>query len=288
MICVALLVVLAFTFYGSKREKDVKGKVVLITGGASGIGLGMARAFAALGSKVVVWDINPKGLEEVEKELKGKKQAQSVHTYICDVSERENIYKVAEQVKQEVGKVDILINNAGIVVGKPFLDTPDALTEKVMRINTMAVMWTVKAFLPDMIKSSGHLVTISSAAGTTGNANLVDYCASKYAACGFMDALRVEIMRKDITNVKFTTVMPYYINTGMFAGVKSTLLFPILDPEYVVKSIVHGVRTDEVELFLPITIKLRFFMRLFPVGASDFVGKLLGINKTMDEFVGRK
>jgi len=282
----ALLVVALFTFInGNKKEKDVKGKVVLVTGGASGIGLGMARKFAELGAKVVAWDINAKGLADVEAEFKAKNYV--IHTYVCDVSDRENIYKVADQVKQDVGKVDILINNAGIVIGKSFMDTTDAQTEKVMRVNAMAILWSVKAFLPDMIKSSGHLVTIASAAGTTGCPLLVDYCASKYAACGFMDALRAEFIHNKINNVKFSTVMPFYINTGMFDGAKSALMFPILDPDFVVNTIVHGVRTEEVEIFIPGALKLRFFIRLFPTAVGDVLANITGINRTMDEFKGR-
>jgi len=280
------IIVLGYYILGTTKRKDVKGKVVLITGGASGIGLGMARRFAALGSRLVIWDINPKGLADVEKEFKA--QNVDIHTYICDVSERKNVYEVAERVKADVGKVDILINNAGIVIGKWFLDTTDEQSEKVMKVNTMAIMWTVKAFAPDMIKTSGHLVTIASAAGISGTAKLVDYCTSKHAAVGFMDALRHEFQYRGIRNVEITVVNPMYINTGMFEGTKASLLFPIMEPDYVVDRIMQGVLTNAYEVFIPGLVKLRFFVHLFPTSVGDFLAGALGINKCMDDFKGRQ
>lgn len=280
------MVVIAFFAQSAKKKKDVRGKVILITGGASGLGLGMARKFAALGARVVLWDINAQALQETQDELKRK--SYDVHTYVCDVSDRSTIYAVADKVKKDVGKVDILINNAGIVIGKSFLETTDEQSEKVMNVNVMAMFWTCKAFLPDMLKSSGHLVAITSAAGHTGAPNLVDYCASKYAANGFMDSLRQELFHQRITNIKFTTVMPFYINTGMFTGVKSGFLFPILEPEYVINSIVESVQKEEVEVFLPFTTKSRFLLRLLPIGVSDYLSGALGIASSMDKFEGRK
>jgi len=285
LIAVAVVVVSYFIF-ATRKPKDVRGKIVLITGGASGMGLGLARKFADLGSRVVIWDINAKGLAEVETELKSKNV--DVHTYVCDVSDRKNVYAVAEQVKNQVGKVDILINNAGIVIGKTFLETTDEQSEKVMRINSMAIMWTVKAFLPDMLKSSGHLVTIASAAGIGGTAKLVDYCTSKHAAIGFMDSLRHELMWQEVKNIEFTTINPFYVNTGMFEGAKTMMLFPILEPESVIARIVQGILRNEVEVFIPSHLKIRFFLHLFPVGLNDFLSRILGLDKTMEQFKGRQ
>jgi len=286
LVGIAVSVIVFFTLNSAKKKKDVKGKVILITGGASGLGLGMARKFGELGARLVLWDINAQALREVHGELKGK--SYDVSTYVCDVSDRATIYTVAEQVKKDVGKVDILVNNAGIVVGKSFLQTTDEQSEKVMKVNVMSNMWTVKAFLPDMIKSSGHIVAISSAAGHTGAPNLVDYCASKFAAVGFMDSLRQELLHQRVTNVKFTTVMPYYINTGMFAGVKSRFPFPILSPDYVIGNIVSAVQTEQVEVYLPLITRSHFLIKLLPIWIGDFLEGWLGIASSMDEFKGRQ
>jgi len=280
------LAVIAFFAFGPSKKKDVRGKIILITGGASGLGLGMARKFADLGARLVLWDINEKALKEVHDELKSKNC--DVTTYVCDVSDRTNIYAVADKVKKEVGQVDILVNNAGIVVGKPFLQTTDEQSEKVMKVNTMAIMWTVKAFLPAMLKSSGHLVCISSAASHTGAPNLVDYCASKFAATGFMESLRQELLHQRVKNIKFTTVMPFYINTGMFSGVKSRFPFPMLEQDYVVNCIVQSVLEEQVEVYLPWTTRARFVSRLLPVWVGDYIAASSGIAAAMDEFRGRQ
>ncbi|NXU66669.1 RDHE2 dehydrogenase, partial [Horornis vulcanius] len=147
------------------RKKNVSGEIVLITGAGSGIGRLLAVKFASLGATVVLWDINQEGLNCAVKQAR-ENGAGRVHSYICDCSKRQDIYRIADQVKKEVGDVTILINNAGIVIGKRFLDSPDSLLEKTMDLNTVAHFWTYKAFLPAMIAANhGHLVSIASCAG---------------------------------------------------------------------------------------------------------------------------
>merc|ERR1712216_163973 len=114
--------------------------------------------------------------------------------YQCDVTDRAAVYALADKVKSEVGAVTMLSNNAGIVTGKKLLDAPDALCEKTMQVNSIAHFWTVKAFLPDWIEANhGHLITIASSAGTGGVPGLADYCASKWAAIGFQESMRLEL-----------------------------------------------------------------------------------------------
>lgn len=127
------------------RFKDVSQDIVLITGGASGLGRLMAMKFAKLGSTVVIWDLNLAGLEETKKlieELRSKKDkvGQCYH-YQVDISDRFKVYAAAERVKQEVGSVSILINNAGIVQGKRFLDCDDQKIIKTFDVNALAHFW---------------------------------------------------------------------------------------------------------------------------------------------------
>ncbi|NXX70066.1 S16C6 reductase, partial [Spizella passerina] len=127
------------------RKKNVSGEIVLITGAGSGIGRLLAVKFASLGATVVLWDINQEGLNCTVGLVK-QKGAGRVHSYVCDCSKRQDIYRVADQVKKEVGDVSILINNAGIVVGKRFLDSPDSLVDKTMEVNIMAHFWVKPVF----------------------------------------------------------------------------------------------------------------------------------------------
>ncbi|RXN17488.1 epidermal retinol dehydrogenase 2-like protein [Labeo rohita] len=201
-----------------QRKKNVSGEIVLITGAGSGIGRLMALEFAPLDVSLVLWDINVDGLKETAKQVK-EKGVSRVHYYQCDCSDREVVYRVADQVKSEIGDVTILINNAGIVSGKKFMDTPDALVEKTLRVNALSHFWTYKAFLPAMTnKNHGHLVSVASSAGLIGVNGLADYCASKFAAVGFAESMALELIAAGKEGVKTTIVCPYFINTGMFDG----------------------------------------------------------------------
>ena len=147
----------------------------------------------------------------------------TAHAYTVDLCDRHKIYAAAQEVKNDVGTVKILINNAGIVSGSTLLATPDEKIIRTFDVNVLAHFWTIKAFMPDMIvNKSGHIVNIASLAGHSGTNKLVDYCSSKFAAVGLDDALKVELkVQGHADYIKTTVVCPYYISTGMFSGVKS-------------------------------------------------------------------
>ncbi|NXT85912.1 RDHE2 dehydrogenase, partial [Zapornia atra] len=273
-----------------RRKKSVSGEIVLITGAGSGIGRLLAVKFASLGATVVLWDINQEGLKETSRLVK-ENGAERVHCYICDCSKRQDIYRVADQVKKEVGDVSILVNNAGIVTGKRFLDSPDSLVEKTMEVNTMAHFWTYKAFLPAMMASNhGHLVSIASSAGLTGVSSLSDYCSSKFAAIGFAESVNLEMRALRRSGIKTTIVCPFFINTGMFDGcvTKWPHLLPTLDPEYVAAKIVTAVRRDQEILLLPRSLYFIFALKnILPVKITVLLMDYLGCLHTMDTFKGR-
>ncbi|NXM87138.1 RDHE2 dehydrogenase, partial [Oenanthe oenanthe] len=272
------------------RKKNVSGEIVLITGAGSGIGRLLAIKFASLGATVVLWDINQEGLNCTVREAREKGTGR-VHSYICDCSKRQDIYRVADQVKKEVGDVSILINNAGVVIGKRFLDSPDSLIDKTMEVNTMAHFWTYKAFVPAMIAANrGHLVSIASCAGLCGSSQASDYCASKFAAIGFAESIDLEMRTLKKTGVKTTIVCPFVINTGMFGGVKSKWprVLPVLDPEYAAERIISAVRQNQEMLFIPRIIYLFYFMKSFlPVKATVLLMDYFGILDIMSTFKGR-
>ena len=141
-LCVVFLwgiIVAMVMFFVPKSRKDINGEIVLITGAGSGLGRLMAYRFADLGSVVVCVDINEQANQQTVEDIKSKKQ--KAFAFTCDCSKREDIYRMAEKVKAEVGNVTILVNNAGIVSGKKFLDTPDSLVEKTFEVNIMAHCW---------------------------------------------------------------------------------------------------------------------------------------------------
>jgi all-trans-retinol dehydrogenase (NAD+) len=267
--------------------KNISGKLVVVTGGTNGIGRLMALDFAERGAKAVVWGRNAAALTEMEET--GKNRGLFIKAMNCDVSDRAAVYRAAGQLEAELGPVDILVNNAGVVSGSPLLETPDEKIVNTFSINTLALFWTTRAFLPGMLeRDSGHLVTIASAAGIIGTTGLVDYSASKFAAFGYHEALTMEL-RKKRSAVKTTLVCPFYIDTGMFKGVSTRfpLILPILKSEIVARRIVKAVLKNKRMIVLPPVIRSVFLLRLLPSFIFDGVVNFLGINRTMDHFTGR-
>ena len=268
---------------------EIAGRTVLITGAASGIGRLLAERAARAGASVVLWDISRERLDAVANTL-GAIGARSVHAMAVDVSDRAAVYAAAEQVRASAGDIDILVNNAGIVSGNLLLESADERILATFAVNALALYWTTKAFLPGMVRRDrGHVVTVASAAGLVGVRRQTDYSASKHAAVGFDESLRYEL-RKSAPHVITTVVCPYYIDTGMFEGVKSRfpLLLPILRESYVADRIMRAIRRNERRVMIPRLVAILPVLRLLPVPIFDRVIDLFGINAGMNEFVGRR
>lgn len=261
---------------------------VLITGGASGIGKIMGRMALEKGaSSLMIWDINPQNISTAVKELSlyGK-----VKGYIVDVSKNELVTEGYNKIVNEYGPVDILINCAGIVTGNKTFDqmSPEEMV-RTMNINTLAPMFVTRAMLPDMLsRNRGHICNIASAGGMLSNPKMSVYAASKWAAIGWSDSVRIELQEMK-SSVHVTTIAPYYINTGMFNGVKSRII-PILKPEYVAKRIIRAIERNKSFRGIPFGFHfIRFWQFLLPTRLFDwFFGEVMGIYHAMDDFEGRK
>lgn len=261
---------------------------VLITGGASGIGKIMGRMALEKGANCfIIWDINLAGIEATKKEL-GKYGR--VKGYVVDVSNHEVVNLAYRKTVEDCGRVDILINCAGIITSNKTFDqqTYDEMT-RTMNINTLAPMFVTRAMLPDMLeRNSGHVCNIASAGGMLSNPKMSVYAASKWGAIGWSDSVRIELQDMK-SNVHVTTVAPYYINTGMFDGVKSPVI-PILKPEYVAKKIIRAIERNKSFKGIPFGFHfIRFWQFLLPTRLFDwFFGEVMGIYHAMDAFTGRK
>ena len=269
----------------------VSGKRVLITGAA----MGMGRLYAELAvqegaAAVVLWDINEAALNEAVAALTAK--GGRVHPYVVDVAKLEPILEAAARVRSEVGDIDILFNNAGVVRGKVFWEH-DHLRDTwlTMSINALAPMYIAREFLPAMIASRREcrIVNIASAAGTLSTPRMSVYCASKWSAIGWSDSVRLELLQAGHEHVKVTTVCPSYITTGMFEGAKGPLLTPLMTPEYVVNKVWAGMKAGKAMLLMPWTVHLSKVLRgLLPIKLWDFIAdKVFGVYRSMDEFRGR-
>ncbi|XP_055942584.1 short-chain dehydrogenase/reductase family 16C member 6-like isoform X2 [Argiope bruennichi] len=268
-----------------RRKKSVSGQNVLITGAGSGLGRQMAIEFSKHSVCLIMIDVNRSSLINTEKLLD---RSSRTFIYECDVSDRERVYQVARIIREEVGKVDILVNNAAIVSGKRFLEISDDKIEKTMKVNSLAHLWMCKAFLPDMMQSNkGHIVSIASLAGVSGLPNLTDYCASKFAAVGFMESLKLELDAQKKDGIKLTIVCPSLISTGLFEGTKPPLTV-LMTAEYVAGEIIRAVLEETEFVMLPrwmyIIILFKWTM---PRRAVERFYANSGLLEFMDTFRGR-
>ena len=265
-----------------------KNSNVLITGGASGIGKIMGRIALEKGARcLIIWDINPQNIETTEEELS---KIGKVKGYIVDVADNKKVTEAYEEVVKDCGEVDILINNAGIITSNKTFDlqTEDEIL-RTMHINTIAPMFVARAMLPGMLKrNTGHICTIASAGGMLSNPKMSVYAASKWGVIGWSDSVRIELQEMK-SSVRVTTIAPYYINTGMFNGVRSRII-PILKPEYVAKKVVKAIEKNKIFKGIPFGFHfIRFWQTVLPVKTFDFFfGKVFGIYHAMDKFTGRK
>ena len=266
----------------------IKYKRVLITGGASGIGKEMGRIVLEKGAaSLLIWDINEKNLEATAVEYTKLGRVLTRKIDLTDYAEVERAYA---ETKTTEGDVDILINCAGIVTSNHTFDkmTLDEI-RRTMEINTTAPMVLAKQMLPDMIaRNSGHICNIASAAGTLSMPKMSVYAASKWAMVGWSDSVRIELKEMG-SKVRFTTIAPYFINTGMFDGVKSRF-FPILKPEKVARNILRAIEKNKDFKGLPFSFHfIRACQALLPSAWFDkILGDWVGIYSTMDNFTGRK
>jgi len=270
-------------FFISPTEKSVDGQIILITGGGNGIGRIMACEFAAKGATIVSWDINPQWNLETQEIV--EKQGGTFKPYTVNVCDKHAVLQCAERVRREVGEVDILINNAGVVSGRQLTDLTEANIRKTFEVNVIAHFWTLQALLPPMMtRGHGHIVSIASIAGFCGVSRLSDYCSSKFAAVGLHESLVCELA--DYTGINTTLVCPFHITTGLFQGMKSRLV-PSLEPDYVAKRIVKAVLTNQRQLMIGRDMyALPFIKSILPVDASVHLSKFLGDGEAMKKFVG--
>lgn len=263
-----------------------KDNSVLITGGASGIGKIMARLLLERGAKVIIWDIDESKTTAVISELSA---LGVIVGYTVDISSKKQIKDTAIKVKQTFGGIDILINNAGIIIGDYFHQHNTSNILKTMGVNAIAPMVITSEFLQEMLaKNSGHICNIASSGGLISNPKMAVYAASKWTLIGWSDSLRLE-MKQLKKNIIVTTILPYYISTGMFEGVRSKI--PILNPETTALKIIKAIEKNKKLVTIPGYIYrfTRFAQAILPFNMFDwFAGSVLGIYSTMEHFTGRK
>jgi short-subunit dehydrogenase len=270
--------------------KSVADKIVLVTGAAMGLGkLFATTAVQEQAAAVVLWDINDSALKDTAAELEAA--GGTVHTYVVDVSSPAAIAKAAAQVRAEVGDVEILVNNAGVVRGNGyFWENAARDVEQTMLINSLAPMYVAREFLPAMVASGTEcrVMNLASSAGLNAVPRLAVYCGSKWAAVGWSDSVRLELEQAGHKHVRVTTVCPTYINTGMFEGAKGIFMTPMLEQDTVVSEAWHEMLNGGPFVIIPWTSRLnKVLSGVLPVRAHDAWLRRVGVYNSMAEFTGR-
>ncbi|XP_072752201.1 17-beta-hydroxysteroid dehydrogenase 13-like [Anoplolepis gracilipes] len=276
-----------FAIFIPKTKKSVADEIVLITGAGHGIGKELAIGYASLGATVICWDINEETNKQTMNEIK-MMGTNTVYAYQCNVADRHEVFRVAEKVRKEVGDVTILVNNAGIIFLKKFLDQSVDEITRVIDVNIMSHYWTLQAFLPSMIeKNRGHVVAVSSVAAFYGATHGTVYCPSKSAVKALMEAvfdeLRTYSERKSL--IKFTTVYPVLVLTGFVK--KPRIRFSNimqLTPQKAASLIIDAQRQNFKERTIPSHwLALLYLIRILPNKASFCIYDFLSIHFDADD-----
>ncbi|KAK4999179.1 hypothetical protein LTR66_001749 [Elasticomyces elasticus] len=275
--------------YGRPRCVDWEDEVVVITGGAGGLGRTLAQVWGMRGASVAVLDV---------REMDGEGMGVGVRWYACDVGDAGQVEEVKRKVEKDLGTPTILINNAGIVNGKPMLALSPTETERNFRINLLSHFHTIRAFLPAMLRrpNGGTIVTVASVLGRLGAANLSDYTAAKAGLIAMHASLRAELEHLATSvpieyigaaNVKTVLVAPGQLSTPLFKGVwtPSRFLGPVVESVELARAIVDLV--DEGmsgEISMPLYARWVQWLGVLPVGLQRVVRWLSGLDGAMRGF----
>ena len=275
-------------------QYSLAGKTVVVTGGAGYIGKAIARKFCAEQCNLAVIDVHAADLESVVTELKETvNQDIKIQAYVCDLTNPKQITQTFSSIRRDFGRVDVLVNNAGIVSGKSVMDLNLNDYKRMMDVNCFAHVATVKEVLTNMISDGGgHIVSVSSVMSMMGMApNISDYVASKFAATGFMEAIDYELHSKGIDSIGFTTVCPYMVQTPLFNGCVPSRFHhwePILSTDYVASSVIEGVKENKRIVILPPKFILYVLIKLlFPRQMVFRFLDFCDVNTSMTRFQGR-
>jgi NAD(P)-dependent dehydrogenase (short-subunit alcohol dehydrogenase family) len=268
----------------AKRRFDFAGKVILITGGSRGLGLVLAREFAAAGARLVICARDGAELARAREELQAG--GAEVFDCVCDVRDCEQVNQMIDDISTRFGDVDVLINNAGVIqVGPLEVQTREDF-ENAMAVHFWGPFYTMQAVLPQMRRrGEGRIVNIASIGGKIAVPHLAPYCASKFALVGLSNALRGELAKD---NIFVTTVCPGLMRTGshinaIFKG-RNRLeyaLFSLMDAlpltsinvERAARQIVSACRRGDAELVITIQAQTAAKVNaLFPELVAEITG----------------
>jgi NAD(P)-dependent dehydrogenase (short-subunit alcohol dehydrogenase family) len=261
----------------AQQPRNLNGKVVAISGAARGIGKATAAALVRAGARVGIGDIDFDLAQQTAQEL-----GPNVRAYELDVTSRPSFAAFLDGVERDLGPLDVIVNNAGIMPVGRFLEEDDAAAVRQIDINVHGVIFGMKEALPRMLpRRSGHVVNLASVAGKSGFPYLATYCTTKHAVVGLTESVRGELHD---SGIEFTCVMPSLVNTELTSGVKAGRGVKKAEPEDVADAIVAALREPRFDVFVPRVVGgITKFMGMLPRSAREAIGRMLEADKVMAE-----
>ncbi|MGH3716144.1 MAG: SDR family oxidoreductase, partial [Micromonosporaceae bacterium] len=256
-------------------RRDLRGKVVAITGAARGIGAATAAAMYAEGARVAIGDL--------DQELAAGTAAgigDDVLALRLDVTDHAGFTRFLDEVEARLGPIDVLVNNAGIMPVNVLEDETPETTARQLAINLHAVIHGTREALKRMRpRNSGYIVNVASTAGRTGVPGVATYCATKHGVVGLSDAVRHELKG---SGIGISIVLPGVVRTELTLGVEDTKLIKISRPEDVAAGIIAGVRAGRFDIYVP-KMAGRMERVMYPFGrrVGDWLMKQVGADRLM-------
>src|ERR1700730_18631709 len=230
----------------AKQPRILAGETAAITGGARGIGRATAEALLGVGMRVAVGDVDIETARKTDTEV-----GPSAVAVALDVTDRESFRSFLDQAEEQLGALDVLVNNAGIMQIGRFIDEDDLTARRMVDITLHGVIVGTKLALERMLpRGRGHIVNVASQAGKFGTPGGATYSATKHAVVGLTEAVRGEL-RLMGANVALSYVMPYIVRTELGSGLGQARGLSELEPSEVADSIVDALRLGTVEVWVP-------------------------------------
>jgi NADP-dependent 3-hydroxy acid dehydrogenase YdfG len=260
-----------------RKNGTVTGKVVAITGGARGIGRATAAALAAAGARVAIGDVDVQAAENTAKEL-----GHGVLALPVDVSDAASFERFLDAVESRLGPLDVLVNNAGIMLLGRFMAESQESARRMVDINLHGVIVGSRLALQRMVpRRGGHLVNLASQAGKVGAAGGATYSATKHAVVGLSETIRQEVRG---SGVQVSVVLPSAVNTELAAGLARTRGVPTVQPEDVAAAILAALVRPRFEVFVPKSMGVLINSgHFFPRRVREGIARLLGSNELLGQ-----
>ncbi len=258
---------------GTKSMSKRVNRVVAVTGGARGIGREIAATAAAQGNIVAIGDIDEVAAKETAIQLPGR-----VIGLRVDVTDRSSFAAFLDTVERDLGPLDVLVNNAGIMPTGAFEEEPDEIAHRQIDINVHGVLLGSKLALQRMLpRRHGHIVNIASGAGYICAPGVVTYCGTKHAVIGITESLRLEYRSRGIS---VTAVVPGVIDTELTSGLPDTLGLPKVPPSVVANAVVRAFDRPRATVFAPRRVAvLARLVKVLPARAVDTLLAVTGASR---------